>query len=205
MARLEDLPIFELSLAKKKKDKGKDKGDKNKNDINNNTTNSEAISNINSNEKEPENKKNQNNSKNNQNKGNKPDNVQPKKEKPEKMELSDPILNHFLKIKFVVGQITACENHQEADKLLVETININEATPRNVCSGIKAHYSPNELVGKKVLLFANLPTRKMVGVKSEGMLLCAESGATVKVIELADANVGDVVMFDGISVENYEW
>jgi len=55
------------------------------------------------------------------------------------------------------------------------------------------------------LLFANLPTRKMVGIKSEGMLLCVESGDQVKVIELPDANVGDVVTFEGAGPDQFEW
>jgi len=118
------------------------------------------------------------------------------------LELSDNILTHFLKLKFVVGQITDCELHKEADKLLVEKISIGEDVERNVCSGLKMHYNPKDLVGKKIILFANLPSRKMVGIKSEGMLMCCESGESVKVIEVPDANVGDIVTFEGAKPEN---
>lgn len=136
LARLDDLPLFELSLAKKKKDKGKGADSKKNVEIDNKEDNKLPIQN----DKDEKNKdkNDENKSKNIQNKGIKPENVQ-QKVKPEKIELSDPILTHFLKLKFVVGQISACESHQEADKLLIETINIGENTPRTVCSGIKAH------------------------------------------------------------------
>jgi len=193
LPRLNDLPIFELVLAKKKKDKGT-KGD--------GVQQSDTIGKSTDNNTANEEKKSKSKKHDQQKQQQIPENI---KEKPKNLELSDPILTHFLKIKFVVGQINSCDVHPDADKLLVEKINIGEENERNVCSGLKMHYNPADLVGKKILLFANLPTRKMVGIKSEGMLLCVESGDTVKVIELPDANVGDVVTFDGASQDQFEW
>jgi len=139
LARLDELPIFDLNLAKKKKDNKKhDKENKNSvTDLNKDNTNDNK--NDSTEAKDVKGNNTQSKPKIDQKVNQRPENAQPKKDKPEKLELSDPILTHFLKIKFVVGEITACETHQEADKLLIETINIGESATRNVCSGIKAH------------------------------------------------------------------
>ena len=63
-------------------------------------------------------------------------------------------------------------------KLLKETLKVGDEV-RTVCSGIAAYYTPEEMVGKKVILVANLPPRKMCGVESNGMLLCAEKDGKV--------------------------
>jgi len=77
------------------------------------------------------------------------------------------------KLDIRVGVIEKCWEHEEADKLFCEEINVGEEEPRTIASGLKAHYSSEEMVGKNVLVLANLKTRKMVGFPSHGMVLCA--------------------------------
>jgi len=80
----------------------------------------------------------------------------------------------FAKLDLRVGTITAAERVPKADKLLKLTIDIGEAAPRTVVSGIAEHYAPEQLAGQQVLLVANLEPRKMRGVESQGMVLMAE-------------------------------
>jgi methionyl-tRNA synthetase len=87
----------------------------------------------------------------------------------------------FAKLDLRVGTITAAERVQKADKLLKLTIDIGEATPRTVVSGIAQHYTPEQLPGQQVVLVANLEPRKMRGVESQGMVLMAED-ATGKLV-----------------------
>lgn len=101
------------------------------------------------------------------------------------------------KLDIRVGVIEKCWEHEEADKLFCEEINVGEAEPRTIASGLKAHYSADEMVGKNVLVLANLKTRKMVGFPSHGMVLCAvqEGGAedgSEDVVELLSPPEGAV-------------
>jgi methionyl-tRNA synthetase len=80
-----------------------------------------------------------------------------------------------------VGTITAAERVPKADKLLKLTIDLGEAAPRTVVSGIAQHYAPEDLPGRQVVLVANLEPRKMRGVESQGMVLMAED-ATGKLV-----------------------
>jgi methionyl-tRNA synthetase len=80
----------------------------------------------------------------------------------------------FAKLDLRVGTITAAEKVPKADKLLKLSIDIGEAQPRTVVSGIAMHYTPEELSGQQVVLVANLEPRKMRGVESQGMVLMAE-------------------------------
>jgi methionyl-tRNA synthetase len=72
------------------------------------------------------------------------------------------------------GTITAAEKIPKADKLLKLAIDIGEAQPRTIVSGIAQHFTPEELPGKQVLVLCNLEPRKMRGVESQGMVLMAE-------------------------------
>lgn len=78
----------------------------------------------------------------------------------------------FEKIQLVVAKVLACEKVPKADKLLKSTLKVGD-TERVVVSGIAKFYTPEEMVGKKVVLLANLAPRKIRGVESHGMLLCA--------------------------------
>ena len=79
----------------------------------------------------------------------------------------------FGKMQFQVGEILSCEAVPKADKLLCSQVKIGSQV-RQIVSGIKAHYSPEEMVGKKVMVLVNLKPAKLAGVLSEGMILCAE-------------------------------
>ncbi len=79
----------------------------------------------------------------------------------------------FAKMQFQVGEIIACEEVPKSKKLLCSQVRIGNQV-KQIVSGIKQHYSPQEMVGKKVMVLVNLKPAKLAGVLSEGMLLCAE-------------------------------
>ncbi len=79
----------------------------------------------------------------------------------------------FMKLQFQVGEIIACEEVPKSKKLLCSQVKIGSQV-KQIVSGIKAHYKPEEMVGKKVMVLVNLKPAKLAGVLSEGMLLCAE-------------------------------
>ena len=79
----------------------------------------------------------------------------------------------FAKLQFQVGEILSCEAVPKADKLLCSQVKIGSQV-RQIVSGIRSTYSPEEMVGKKVMVLVNLQPRKIRGLVSEGMLLCAE-------------------------------
>ena len=80
----------------------------------------------------------------------------------------------FMKIRLVAAKVISCEKVAKSDKLLKETLDIGNGQTKTVCSGIAKFYSPEEMVGKTVVLVNNFAPRKMAGQVSEGMLLCAE-------------------------------
>ena len=79
----------------------------------------------------------------------------------------------FGKMQFQVGEIIACEEVKKSKKLLCSQVKIGSQV-KQIVSGIKAHYTAEEMVGKKVMVLVNLKPAKLAGVLSEGMLLCAE-------------------------------
>ena len=99
-----------------------------------------------------------------------------KAEKKEEKKADDGIatFDDFMKIKLVAAKVIACEKVEKSDKLLKETLDIGNGQTKTVCSGIARHYSPEDMVGKTVVLVNNFAPRKMAGEVSEGMLLCAE-------------------------------
>ena len=79
----------------------------------------------------------------------------------------------FAKLQFQIGEIIACEAVPKSKKLLCSQVKVGSQV-RQILSGIKAYYSPEEMVGKKVMVVTNLKPAKLAGMVSEGMLLCAE-------------------------------
>lgn len=79
----------------------------------------------------------------------------------------------FEKLQFQVGEIIACEEVKKSRKLLCSQVKIGSQV-KQIVSGIKAHYTAQEMVGKKVMVLVNLKPAKLAGIVSEGMLLCAE-------------------------------
>lgn len=99
----------------------------------------------------------------------------------------------FAKLDLRVARVVAAENHPNADKLLKLQLDDGSGTPRQICAGIKGHYSAEEMVGRLIVIVANLAPRKIRGEESRGMLLAASdlpkdaaaaTGADRKVIVL---------------------
>ena len=81
----------------------------------------------------------------------------------------------FSKLDLRVATVTAAEAHPNADRLLLIRLDDGTGSPRQVCAGIKAWYEPESLVGRQVVIVANLAPRKLRGEMSEGMILAATS------------------------------
>lgn len=96
-----------------------------------------------------------------------------KKTAPDAQPLPQIAIDDFAKVELKVGEVVACERVKKSEKLLHETIRVGDET-RSVVSGIAKYYTPEEMVGKKVVLVTNLKPVKLCGVLSEGMVLCAE-------------------------------
>ncbi|MDO5145935.1 MAG: methionine--tRNA ligase [Eubacteriales bacterium] len=106
------------------------------------------------------------------------------RQKPEESKEEEPVIDiepkeeitfeEFGKMQFQVGEIIACEAVKKSRKLLCSQVKIGSQV-KQIVSGIKAHYTPEEMVGKKVMVLVNLKPAKLAGVLSEGMLLCAEN------------------------------
>ena len=97
--------------------------------------------------------------------------------KPEPEKEEKPLIQYddFAKVELVTAKVIACEKVEKADKLLKETLELTGGEIRTVVSGIAKYYAPEVMVGKTVVLVTNLAPRKMRGIVSEGMLLCAEN------------------------------
>lgn len=87
----------------------------------------------------------------------------------------------FAKLDLRVATVLDCQPHSNADKLLVLQIDIG-GEKRQICAGIRQHYQPEQLVGKQIVVVANLQPRQMRGENSQGMLLAASDPQTAKVI-----------------------
>ncbi len=113
---------------------------------------------------------------------------QKKEEKVEKVEekieeKTEITIDEFAKVKLVSAKILSAEPVEKADKLLKLSVDAGEAEPRTVVSGIAKHFTCEELVGKNVVLVANLKPAKLRGIMSQGMILCAEdSDGTLRLI-----------------------
>ena len=97
----------------------------------------------------------------------------PKTEQKEKESMPEISIDDFLKVELRVGEIIACEKVAKSSKLLHETVKFGDEI-RSVVSGIAKHYTPEEMVGKKVVFVTNLAPRMICGVLSQGMILAAE-------------------------------
>jgi methionine--tRNA ligase beta chain len=95
--------------------------------------------------------------------------------------------DEFLKVKLRVAKVLEAEEHPNADKLLVLKVDLGDEQ-RQIVAGLKQHYAPSDLVGRNLVVVANLAPRKMRGLESQGMLLaaCTENESQVVVISPAD-------------------
>lgn len=104
------------------------------------------------------------------------------------------------KLDIRVGMISKIWEHPDADKLFCEEIDVGEDQPRLIASGLRLHYTTEQLLNQRVLVLCNLKPRKMLGFSSHGMILCASSNDQVQLIQpSADAIIGE-----RINVEGYE-
>jgi methionyl-tRNA synthetase len=107
----------------------------------------------------------------------------------------DPVVA-FRRLRIQVGVITAIKSHPSADRLYVEQIDCGEGRTRNIVSGLVKHYTPEQLLGQKVLVVTNLKTAELRGVASEGMLLAVEGKKGLEVIMPENATVGSSVVLE---------
>jgi len=83
--------------------------------------------------------------------------------------------DEFAKVDLRVAKVLACEPHPNADKLFKLQLDDGSGTPRQICAGIRQAYTPEELVGKSIVIVANLAPRMLRGEESRGMLLAASN------------------------------
>lgn len=83
-------------------------------------------------------------------------------------------IDQFAAMDFRIGRVVNCEAKEGSDKLLRLTVDFGEEGQRNILSGIKEWYKPEQLIGKDFLFIINLEPRKMMGEESQGMILAAE-------------------------------
>lgn len=100
-------------------------------------------------------------------------------------------IEDFDKVDLKVGEILECKKHPKADKLLVSQVKIGTDT-RQIVSGVAKHYTPEEMVGKKVIVVANLKPIKLRGEDSKGMILFADNGEKLEFVTTEAPNGNDV-------------
>ncbi len=88
----------------------------------------------------------------------------------------------FAKLDLRVATVLECKAHPNADKLLVLQVQLAGGERRQICAGLRAHYTPEQFVGKQIIVVANLAPRTMRGEVSQGMLLAASDPVTSKVV-----------------------
>jgi methionyl-tRNA synthetase len=99
--------------------------------------------------------------------------------------------SEWQKLDIRVGEVKAADDHPNADKLLILRVDVGE--PRQLVAGLKGYYNPDDLVGRKVVVFVNLKPVKLRGVESQGMVLAAvdETTDTVSLLTIdRDAPIG---------------
>ena len=109
-----------------------------------------------------------------------------------KEENKEITFDDFAKIELVVGEVKESKKHEKADKLLVSKIDLGNGDVRQIVSGIANVITPEEFVGKKVIVVKNLKPAVLRGEKSEGMILCGENGDKIEILS-SDLPVGSTV------------
>ncbi|MBI2104685.1 MAG: methionine--tRNA ligase subunit beta [Candidatus Omnitrophica bacterium] len=103
-------------------------------------------------------------------------------------------IEEFQRLALRIGVVTAAEDHPNADRLLVLTVDIGEGAPRRLVAGIKGSYQAADLIGKHVVVVANMKPATLRGVESQGMVLAAsDSGAIVLVAPERPIRAGSTV------------
>ena len=103
-------------------------------------------------------------------------------------------IDAFARVALRVGQVLTAERVPKADKLLKMSVDVGEGSPRTIVAGIAEAYAPETLVGRKVVVVANLKPRALRGIESRGMLLAAGSGgASLRLVDPGDLPPGSPV------------
>lgn len=97
--------------------------------------------------------------------------------------------DEFAKVDLRVARVLEAEPHPNADRLLKLQVDDGSGTPRQICAGVKAYYKPEDLVGKLIVIVANLAGRKIRGEESRGMLLAASDASKDEAAEGTERNV----------------
>ncbi len=106
------------------------------------------------------------------------------KKKEEAKKAAEITIEDFAKIDLRVGKVLSCERHPDADKLFILKVDVGEEQPRQIVSGLAQSYTPGQVIGKKIVLIANLKEAVIRGVKSQGMLLAGKDGNQIAVVEV---------------------
>ena len=96
----------------------------------------------------------------------------------------------FEKVDLRVGKVVSCEKHPDSDKLLILKVDIGEGTPRQIVSGIAKSYTAGQMIGKSVVVVANLKPAIIRGIESNGMLLAGKDDKELAVVEVNDLSAG---------------
>ena len=104
---------------------------------------------------------------------------------PEPVEEVTPMIQYddFVKVQLRVARVIEVSEHPNADRLIVLKVDLGDEQ-RTICAGIKAHYAPEELLGKSIVVVANLAPRKLRGIESHGMLLASHDATSDDVVVL---------------------
>ncbi|MCF7925422.1 MAG: methionine--tRNA ligase, partial [Candidatus Izimaplasma sp.] len=123
------------------------------------------------------------------------DMINPPKQSPKQPKIKDDnfaTIEDFTKLEIVVGEVISSKAHPNADRLLVSKIDTGDRV-RQIVSGIKPHYSPEDFVGKKVIVIKNLKPVELRGELSEGMILAGKNKKILEVLQVDKLNKGDII------------
>lgn len=93
-------------------------------------------------------------------------------------------ISDFEKLDLRVGKVLFCERHPQADKLYILKVDVGESEPRQIVSGLASSYTPGQVMGKNIVVIANLKPARIRGVESRGMLLAGKNGKEIAVVEV---------------------
>ena len=110
--------------------------------------------------------------------------IQAERKVEKKKEVPKCTIEDFSKLDLRVGKVLSCERHPDADKLFVLKVDIGEEKPRQIVSGLAGSYTPGQMMGKYIVVIANLQPVKLRGVESCGMLLAGKNDKEVAVVEV---------------------
>jgi len=117
---------------------------------------------------------------------------EPVKEEVKEEKVPEITFDDFMKTQLKVGVVEKCEKHPKADKLLVSQVNLGNET-RQIVSGIAQSYTPEEMVGRKVIVVTNLKPAKIRGVESQGMVLAGEENGKIRLLSVDELSAGTLI------------